>query len=775
MKNHIFLVVALILLIGVESKISAQVTIESNVPAANAYLGWNAGGANGNLDFRTNNVRRMRIMLGQTLNINGGTISIGGNAAFGNIGATTNALAKIHIYSIGGASNTTGYREWMNAGQLFSIDRADMFVGAVKLPSNGEHCAIINFTRGDDQPSGTLRFITTDGDGSGQGRFSQDGLEVARMTDVGFTGIGVCWETASKPLRTLDVLGKDDFPQFRITKTQASQQGNGVFADFQAHSDGNLFIKPLDFDNFRTTVIGALPGDITNPVLTVPYMALDVVGETRIRQIETEEAPDCIILGKKAASNVNEDMVLKRMDFPLDQNLFLNGNGSFSEAADKDWEYNSNHVWTGHGTNGFPSGKVGVGLNPVGGLLGKFLVKADGADTENGVLRGINCEVSGTSELSNIAEGFYLTVGGGNQLNRGLVTLISSSSGQNIGHGMTISGATSQSSGFTAIVSGGSLANSAGRFVSTGSSATNIGMFAEATGGTNNYGAYAGAPTTTGSAAAYINGNATITGSFIPGSDINLKTEIQPINEASSLLFSLQPKSYFFSSDVPNLNLSDRMQFGLIAQEVEEVMPWLVHDLVRPASYDSIGNMTVEPFHYKGVSYLDFIALLIAGFQEQSGIVAGQAGIIENQSTQLEAQAATIAELESKVESMELKMQSMYTIMQSVQTKTNNCCNDGTTGSLPAPTGTTEGVKLMQNVPNPFDTTTRIDFILPADANVVLELSDVNGRPLRRLIDGQMNAGQQSIVLDGSSLASGMYYYTVYANGELITKKMVKK
>ncbi len=116
----------------------------------------------------------------------------------------------------------------------------------------------------------------------------------------------------------------------------------------------------------------------------------------------------------------------------------------------------------------------------------------------------------------------------------------------------------------------------------------------------------------------------------------------------------------------------------------------------------------------------------------------------------------------------------MLTVVQAMQAKANNCCNDGSSGSLTAPANSTEGIKLMQNVPNPFDTQTRIDFTLPTDAYVVLELSDAQGRPLRRLVDGQMNAGPQSIMLDGSSLAPGMYFYTVYANGELITKKMVK-
>ncbi len=52
--------------------------------------------------------------------------------------------------------------------------------------------------------------------------------------------------------------------------------------------------------------------------------------------------------------------------------------------------------------------------------------------------------------------------------------------------------------------------------------------------------------------------------------------------------------------------------------------------------------------------------------------------------------------------------------------------------------------------------------------------SDAQGRPIRKLIDGQMSQGQHSFTFDGSELASGIYYYTIYANGELLTKRMMK-
>lgn len=84
-------------------------------------------------------------------------------------------------------------------------------------------------------------------------------------------------------------------------------------------------------------------------------------------------------------------------------------------------------------------------------------------------------------------------------------------------------------------------------------------------------------------------------------------------------------------------------------------------------------------------------------------------------------------------------------------------------------------LELEQNVPNPFDNQTRIAFILPIEAQVILEITDAAGRPLERLIDGQLSSGEHTTLWDGSGMASGIYFYTLYADGELITKKMIKK
>ncbi len=82
---------------------------------------------------------------------------------------------------------------------------------------------------------------------------------------------------------------------------------------------------------------------------------------------------------------------------------------------------------------------------------------------------------------------------------------------------------------------------------------------------------------------------------------------------------------------------------------------------------------------------------------------------------------------------------------------------------------------LEQNYPNPFNPTTTIKFALPKAGLVTLKIYDVAGREVMRLINNQnMNAGYQTQLFNGSMLSSGVYFYSLIVDNNLIgTKKMV--
>jgi hypothetical protein len=82
---------------------------------------------------------------------------------------------------------------------------------------------------------------------------------------------------------------------------------------------------------------------------------------------------------------------------------------------------------------------------------------------------------------------------------------------------------------------------------------------------------------------------------------------------------------------------------------------------------------------------------------------------------------------------------------------------------------------LDQNYPNPFNPSTTIKFGLPREGNVSLKIYDMAGREVANIFNNQrINAGQVSYKFDGSRLASGVYFYSLIVDNDLIaTKKMV--
>src|SRR5690606_34560008 len=93
--------------------------------------------------------------------------------------------------------------------------------------------------------------------------------------------------------------------------------------------------------------------------------------------------------------------------------------------------------------------------------------------------------------------------------------------------------------------------------------------------------------------AGYFKGNVNVTViGVIPGgvwqnSDAQFKTNVQDLDNAMQLIASLEPKSYdFIPQEHPHLSVLEGAQMGLIAQELQQVLPALVRQNSVPALYD---------------------------------------------------------------------------------------------------------------------------------------------------------------------------------------------
>lgn len=76
------------------------------------------------------------------------------------------------------------------------------------------------------------------------------------------------------------------------------------------------------------------------------------------------------------------------------------------------------------------------------------------------------------------------------------------------------------------------------------------------------------------------------------------------------------------------------------------------------------------------------------------------------------------------------------------------------------------------NYPNPFSGKTMVDVTLPEASDVTIEISNAIGQMLSSFSYKNLNAGINSITIDGATLSKGLYFYTVKAGNKSVTKTM---
>lgn len=96
-----------------------------------------------------------------------------------------------------------------------------------------------------------------------------------------------------------------------------------------------------------------------------------------------------------------------------------------------------------------------------------------------------------------------------------------------------------------------------------------------------------------------------------------------------------------------------------------------------------------------------------------------------------------------------------------------------TTNILGNENNTPSDFVLTQNYPNPFNPSTTIEYSVPHNSFVSIKVYDVMGKEIAVLVNGQKTTGNYIVQFDGSNINSGIYFYTLEANGHKETKKML--
>ena len=240
-------------------------------------------------------------------------------------------------------------------------------------------------------------------------------------------------------------------------------------------------------------------------------------------------------------------------------------------------------------------------------------------------------------------------------------------------------------------------------------------------------------------------------------SDARYKEDVQPVEDALSTLRNVSGVSYHYkdggrlmrsrlssgSTEVEDEEMigdekylrdkelmarieesmnDDNLHFGFIAQDLEAVLPELVHT-------DKQG--------YKSVDYIGLVPILVNAINE------------------LSQQVAELREEKDAPAVMNAPMQ------EDPATAAEDIAAD-----MVVP-------RLFQNQPNPFSTETQIRYQLPETvAKATLYIYDMQGKQIKAVDVAER--GMSSVTIGGGDLAAGMYFYSLIADGqEVDTKRMI--
>jgi len=226
-------------------------------------------------------------------------------------------------------------------------------------------------------------------------------------------------------------------------------------------------------------------------------------------------------------------------------------------------------------------------------------------------------------------------------------------------------------------------------------------------------------------------------------SDQRLKQNIEDFSSAMDIINKLHPRQYDFRHDgnYKYMNLPEGRHYGLVAQDVEKILPNLVREtkfdlsFIKPqnakGSADANQNLSEtnknssETVDCKALNYIELIPIMIKGMQEQQ---------------------KQIEELKQEIASL----------------KASNASSSPLTSAY-----------LKQNAPNPFSNNTIIQSYVPADAHQAqLLIYSSDGRQLKSY--SLTNTGMNNVTISSGTLASGQYIYSLIIDGRKVdTKNMI--
>ncbi len=569
-----------------------------------------------------------------------------------------------------------------------------------------------------------------------------------------------------------------------------------TYTDFFTTSAGHFLITPVN-------------GRVGINLLNTPSAALDVNGDLRIRNVPAGSGT-ALFIGTPNGSNT--DLSVKRLDFSGNPNQVLLGNGTWgmlmpsnaiTSAANGTWinannqiewgtqvlnhdtqvpmdaykilfntGVNSNNTVTIGGSSYNPSARLSISND---NLATGIFVRSNAYNGVNIPIRtGIKSYASNANQLYGTysyglmgqrVHGVYALAQSGTNYTTGVRALASSSITTSLNYGGDF-GATGttyfENVGVRAEADGCVKQNIGGMFRSGAGGAMSIGVYGEANVpdtyiGQAYAGYFAGAVLTSG-------------GSLWGASDQTFKDSIQALGNTDSVLMQIETVSFNYkqTGNAQQLNLPKGIRYGVLAQQVEQVIPSIVREVTHPAMYDTSGVETSAAFTYKVVDMSQLVPLMLTDLQKKTNV-------IEVMNERLDSLEETVVTLTARLDLLENCLSSLIPGLCSQQSALPINGSNGMANAQSIGLSDRSAMVLDQNVPNPFAESTMIRYQIPESVvKAQLHFYDAAGKLVNSMDVNGRGAGQVSVF--AQDLSSGTYTYALVADGQIIdTKRMIKE
>ena len=235
-------------------------------------------------------------------------------------------------------------------------------------------------------------------------------------------------------------------------------------------------------------------------------------------------------------------------------------------------------------------------------------------------------------------------------------------------------------------------------------------------------------------------------------SDGNLKTNIRELSSMIERVASLRPVMYDFvrsgSGEDVSRDPTYQNRVGFIAQEVEKLFPELVVKYTLGDEEDAEELLSLD----------------------YAGIIPYLTKVIQEQTDMLQEQARAIQEQNERIEKLEQQIGFATTFDFNMP---NNAPQQSPTSAMAMQTQAESNI-LFQNVPNPFNSVTTINYRLADNVKSArICIYNLVGKQLQ-CYELPAVSGENVVEIRASSLQSGMYLYSLIVDGRLIdTKRMI--